>query len=270
LHSEKQLPRVAASAYLNSAPLIWSFLHGARRNQVDLIDAVPARCASLIAENQVDVALVPVIECQRIPELLVVPDVCVGSAGEVRSVVLASRRDDLHEIRSIALDESSRTSATLLKIVFREFVGHEPSWSSQSPDLDRMLNNNDAALIIGDPAMKFPRVGLQVWDLASLWRQFTGFGFVFAMWVVRESARAQVCDIDFRGACKEGVGQLEEIARQYESMLGLSSAELLHYLRENISFHIDESMRSGLQLYFNLANRHQLIPSVKPLKTFEP
>ena len=238
---------------------------------MQLIDAVPARCAALLAQGAVAAALVPVIEYQRTTDVLLVPDICVGSQGEVRSVVLVSLRDDLKEIRSVALDDSSRTSATLINILFREFIGHEPVWESySSPDLRRTLNVNDGALIIGDPAMTFNRAGLNVWDLASLWRQFTGLGFVFAMWMVRAQVRESLQAIDFSGACDEGLSQLEQIAKEYASSLSLPASELELYLRQNISFRMDASMRAGLDLYYELAQRHKLIDAVKPLKTLEP
>jgi chorismate dehydratase len=262
--------RIAASTYLNSAPLIWSFLHGEGRDRVTLIDAVPARCALLLARAEVDAALVPVIEYQRIQDLVVVPDVCVGSKRRVRSVVLASNCDDLKEIRSVALDESSRTSATLVKIIFREFVGHEPAWSTYSPDLQRMLNENDAALIIGDPGMTFSHEGIRVWDMANLWNEQTGLGFVFAMWMVRREAVNRVRDIDFAAARDEGLSRIEEIVRSYESSLGLSAAEIRTYLTENISFRVDNEMGKGLQLYFELAQKHGLISELKELKFDSP
>jgi len=125
------LPRIAASSYLNTAPLIWSFLRGSRRHKVRLVtDAAPARCADLLASGEVDAALVPIIEYQRIPEVRVVPDVCVGSHSTVRSVVLVSKYDDLKNVRSVALDSSSRTSQALVKIIFLEFLDHEPNWES--------------------------------------------------------------------------------------------------------------------------------------------
>src|SRR5215510_13689089 len=113
--------RLAASSYLNSAPLIWSFLHGSHRGSVDFVEAVPARCAQLLAYEEVEGALVPVIEYQRIAGGLLVQNVCVGSQKEVLSVVLVSKNKRLEDIRTVALDESSRTSATLVKIIFREF-----------------------------------------------------------------------------------------------------------------------------------------------------
>ncbi len=252
--------RIAASTYLNSAPLIWSFLHGSKSGTVDFIDAVPARCAQLLSQNEVDAALVPVIEYQRIPGGALVPDVCVGSQNEVLSVVLVSKNMQLENIRTVALDESSRTSATLVKVIFREFLGQEPEWTTRSPNLDEMLDRNDAALIIGDPGMTFPRTGLKVWDMATLWRNYTGFGFVFAMWMVREDAG----DVDFAGARDEGVTRIEEIVDAYKDKI--PQMDLYKYLTENIVYRIDESMQRGLQLYFELASKHGLIERVKPLR----
>ncbi len=101
---------------------------------------MPASCADLLAQSQVEAALVPVIEYQRIPDIRLVPDVCVGSRGMVRSVVLATRAVELKDVRSVALGESSRTSAALVKIIFREFIGTEPTWIAAQPDLQRMLS----------------------------------------------------------------------------------------------------------------------------------
>jgi chorismate dehydratase len=233
---------------------------------VRLIDAVPARCADLLSQAEVDAALVPVIEYQRIPALAVVPDVCVGSTGKVRSVVLVSRQSNLKEVRTVALDESSRTSATLVKIIFGEFVGRHPTWTSYAPDLPRMLSENDAALIIGDPGMTFSREGIVVWDMASLWNEFTGLGFVFAMWMTRLDASAQARNIDFAAARDEGLDRIEEIITTYEGSLGLSRTDIRTYLTENISFRIDEKMSRGLQLYFELARKHNLIDELRPLR----
>src|SRR5689334_10789585 len=250
--------RLAASTYLNSAPLIWSFLHGTRRGTVDFVDAVPARCAEMLSQNEVDAALVPVIEYQRIPGGALVPDVCVGSLNEVLSVVLVSKNTQVEDIRTVALDESSRTSATLVKVIFREFLQREPEWTTRSPNLDEMLDRNDAALIIGDPGMTFPRSGLKVWDMATLWRNYTGFGFVFAMWMVRSEA----IDVDFAGARDEGLTRIEEIISHYSHI----PMNLRKYLTENIVYSVDDSMQRGLQLYFELAHKHRLIERVKPLR----
>ena len=142
--------------------------------------------------GEVDAALVPVIEYQRLDGVSIVPDVCVGSRSAVRSVVLVSKHEDLKNVRRVALDASSRTSQALVKIIFREFLQFEPKWETASPDVNAMLEDNDAALLIGDPAMKIALPDVHVFDLASLWRRFTDTGFVFAMWMVRAGAVAAI------------------------------------------------------------------------------
>ena len=260
-------PRVAASSYLNTAPLIWSFARGARRGEVELLtDTAPARCADMLARGQVEAALVPVIEYQRLPEAAVVPGVCVGAKREVHSVVLVTRGARLEDVASVALDTSSRTSAALVEVIFREFVGRAPSLEPFVPELEDMLREHDAALVIGDPAMTFRREGLRVYDMATLWREFTGLGFVFAMWMAHESAASRVGSVDFAAARDEGLASVEEIAAEYERELGRPRAELVSYLTRNICFGLDEEMRAGLELFFRLAHKHGVTRELRPLK----
>jgi chorismate dehydratase len=260
-------PRLAASSYLNTAPLIWSFQHGTRQNDVRLLtDTAPARCADLLAQDRVEAALVPIIEYQRIAGVRVVPDVCVGSHSAVRSVVLISKYDDLKDVRKVSLDNSSRTSQALVKIIFREFMGFEPEWESSAPNPQLMMELSDAALLIGDPAMKISPKDFHVFDLASVWRRFTDTGFVFAMWMVRASAAEAIKGIGFAGARDEGLEQMEKIISLYENDMPLPRDEIRKYLTENITFHVDESLERGLRLFFQLAQKHGLIENNKPLE----
>jgi chorismate dehydratase len=259
-------PRVAASSYLNTAPLIWSFARGPRCGEVELLtDTAPARCADMLARGQVEAALVPVIEYQRLPETAVVEGVCVGARREVQSVVLVTRGAALGEVRTVALDTSSRTSAALVEVIFREFVGRVPRLEQSAPNLPEMLAAHDAALVIGDPAMTFPREGLRVYDMAALWREYTGLGFVFAMWMARVEEMESVRRVDFARARDEGLEHIEEIASHYMDVVGLSLDEIRTYLLENISFKLNEELRAGLDLYFRLAQRHGIIDEARPL-----
>ena len=237
------------------------------KSDVELLtDSAPAACGDMLATRKAEIALVPVIEYQRNSGLLIVPDVCVGSRTRVRSVVLATRKRDLREIRTIALDMSSRTSSVLIQVIFREFLGIEPDCKASRPDVTAMLATSDAALIIGDPAMTFPREDLQVHDLASLWHEYTGLGFVFAMWMAREDADSRVRAIDIAGARDEGLAHIPEIADHYRTTLRLAHEDLISYLMENIIFKMDEDMRAGLELYYMLAHKYGFITSVRPLK----
>jgi chorismate dehydratase len=259
-------PRVAASSYLNTAPLIWSFQQGSRQGFVELVtDAAPAVCGDLLALGEVEAALVPIIEYQRIPGVQVVPGVCVGSQSAVRSVVLVSKYDDLKNVRSVGLDASSRTSQALVKIIFREFLDCEPHWETSSPDVQAMMKDNDAALLIGDPAMNITLPDVHVFDLASVWRRLTNTGFVFAMWMAREGAIEVVREVDFAGARDEGMEQVERIISECEPDLPLPRGEIRKYLTENITFQLDDELEKGMRLYFELAQKHGLIENNKPL-----
>jgi len=262
-----RLPRIAASSYLNTAPLIWSFIHGSQRDSVELFtDKAPARCAEMLASGEVDAALVPVIEYQRTPDILIAPDVCVGSRSAVRSVVLVTKLNNLKKVKRVALDDSSRTSVALVKIIFREFLRFEPKWQASRPDLKSMLQHSDAALIIGDPAMKIPRDQFRVFDLATLWHEFTGLGFVFAMWMARKDRVGKIRAIDFAVARDEGLANIQQIASSYSNQIDLSEDEIRNYLTKNIVFTVDEEMQKGLTLYFKLATKHRLVQSERSLE----
>ncbi len=217
----------------------------------------------MLANGEVDAALAPIIEYQRIPDVAIIPNVCVGSKTAVRSVVLVTRKNNLKKVERVALDESSRTSAALVKILFREFLGFEPEWETSSPDLKEMMAHADAALIIGDPAMTIPADEFHVFDLATLWHEFTGFGFVFAMWMVRNDSVEKVRAIDFVAARGEGLANLDRVIADYSHKLELSRDDVKEYLTENIVFQVDEEMRKGMNLYFELAAKYQLISLAK-------
>ena len=279
-------PRISASSYSNTAPLVWSFLYGANHGKVEIIlDNAPARSAELLSQGRVDAALVPVIASQFIEGVKLIPNVCVGAKERVRSVCLVTRGRELEDVRSVSLDTSSRTSVVLTKIIFREFLGFEPEWHDAAPDLDAMLGESDAALLIGDPALSIAEGGLPIaeslgrdvssgpgdesrisglklqirkFDLAELWRRHTGLGFVFAMWMTTKDS----CDVDFAAAKDEGLAHIAQIVANYEQQLTLSRDELTTYLTDNISFEPDESMRTGMDLYLDLARRNGLTQGI--------
>lgn len=258
-------PRISASAYSNTAPLVWSFLYGSGRGSVELIlDNAPARSAELLAQDRVDAALVPIIASQTIEDVRIVPDVCVGAKQSVRSVCLVTKGGELTDVRSVALDVSSQTSVVLTKVIFREFLGFEPSWLVAAPDVDVMLKTADCALLIGDPALRLAASAAEfrVFDLAQLWHTFTGLGFVFAMWMTLRNR----IDIDLAAARDEGLAHLEAIAANYAQSTGLGPDEMLGYLSSNISYFPDGPMTEGMELYFRLAEKHGLIDRYRPLE----
>lgn len=268
------VPRLAASSYLNTAPLIWSFLHGNLTGTVELVtDKAPARSAELLASRAVDFALVPVIEYARITDIELIPGVCVGARRRVRSVVLATRGCSLADVRSVNLDLASRTSAALTEIIFREFFSREVRLRTQQPDEANQnekgggaIDEFDARLVIGDPAMRLDASRWRIFDLAEVWHDFTGCGFVFAMWMRNKHAQAGTTSVNFARARDEGLAHTDDIINRYAGDIPLSRDQLQAYLHENISYRLDRSMREGLRLYFQLAHKHNLIPRLPAIK----
>ena len=276
-------PRISASSYSNTAPLIWSFLYGSNHGKVELVlDNAPARSAEMLMQDRVDAALVPVIASQFIEGVRLIPGVCVGAKEKVRSVCLITNGADLDDVRSVALDASSQTSVFLTKILFREFLESEPEWRVAEPDIGAMLAESDAALLIGDPALALSVPGaiatgdlidvknppayaggssLRAFDLAELWHSYTGLGFVFAMWMTRR----ETCRIDFVSARDEGLVHLEEIAANYQTEIPIGRENLIEYLSQNVSYSIDDSMKKGMELYFELAKKNGLLSENRPI-----
>jgi chorismate dehydratase len=263
-------PLIAASSYLNAAPLCYSFIKGKQAGACRFIsDAAPARCSEMLRERVADAALIPVIEYQRITGLKVVRGSCVSSRDEVWSVVLASKTP-MELVRSVALDTSSRTSAALVQIILRRFYGVRARFRPSPPQIETMLENNDAALVIGDPAILIDRSSLRVYDLASEWKKHTGLPFVFAFWAVRpESESWRDHRVDFRAAKDEGLERIEEIAETYARTLGLERERLLEYLTRNICYDLDEESLRGMKLYYELAHETGLLEEVRPLEFWE-
>jgi chorismate dehydratase len=261
-------PHIAASSYLNAAPLCYSFIAGEQKECCTFLsDAAPARCAELLAEGRADAALIPVIEYQRIPNLKIARGACVASKSRVRSVLLVSQVP-INEIRSAALDISSRTSAALIQIILGRFYNIEASYRSCAPRLEEMLESNDAALIIGDPAMLTDRSSFHVYDLAEEWRRHTGLPFVFAFWGIRAGSSTWSSNetaIDFEAARREGLAHVEELAESYGKRLGLPPSDLVSYLTESITYDLDDDCLRGLKLYYELARQSGLTSETRDI-----
>ncbi len=251
------------------------------------MDNAPARSAELLAQNRIDAALVPVITYQLIENIRLIPNVCVGAKEKVRSVCLVTKGEDLEQVKTVALDVSSKTSVALTKIIFREFLGFEPKFENAKPNAEEMLKTADCALLIGDPALMISDVGfgiadlkeektqnqklktkdqLRKFDLVELWKSFTGFGFVFAMWMANVEKVETAKKIDFAAARDEGIAHVDEIISNYESQITLPREDFRKYLTENISYSISDSMQKGLELYFELAYKNNLIETNKKLQ----
>jgi chorismate dehydratase len=250
--------RIGAVNYLNSKPLIEGLPD--LLPQADFVLNYPSRLADDLHACRLDVALVPSIEVLRNPNYEIVSDACVATHGPVMSVKLYSRVP-FGQIRTLALDAGSRTSAALVRIMLQERFGVSPRLEpfpfEQSPSATR----SDALLMIGDRAMHAPDVPFAAtWDLGEEWLRWSGLPFVFAVWAARAGTDLSAVEEALGHARDLGVDRASAIAKREAPLLGLSEPTAYNYLTKNLHFRIGPAERSGLRLFAKLAARLELIP----------
>jgi chorismate dehydratase len=260
--------RVGIVNYLNSKPLAWGFLKGHHADLFAPSFHPPALVARLLGQGNLDIGLIPSIEVQRIPNLRVLPDMCIAARHEVRSVLLVSRVP-IGEVRRVALDQNSRTSATLLRILMRERWGLDPEYLHERPDPDRMLAEADAALIIGDPALRVDRERYQIVDLAAEWNALTGLPFVFAVWAVRPEVEIPDLPFYFKSSLRYGLSSLDTLVRESAAEMGLDTSEVRSYLTENLSFFLRQEELAALEEFYRRAHAHGMILEPRPLDLWD-
>jgi chorismate dehydratase len=257
--------RVGIVNYLNSKPLAWGFLKGHHADLFAPSNHPPALVARLLAQGNLDVGLVPSIEVQRIPGLRVLPDLCVAATGEVKSVLLVSRVP-VNRIRKVALDQNSRTSVALLRILFAERFRVSPEYLPQRPEVARLLADAEAALVIGDAAFQIDREKYLVLDLAAEWRALTGMPFVFSVWAARPEVDLPDLAFYFKSSLRYGISSLDTLVREAAAELGLDTADVLAHLTENMSYFLRQEETAALEELYRRAHAHGLILEPRPLE----
>ena len=271
--------RISVVEYLNTAPLVWGFTEGPLKGKNDLSFTVPSLCAEALRSGQADVALIPAIEYQRMDDVVVLPGMAIAAQDEVRSILVIAKKP-IEQARRIALDASSRSSTALVRLLCADRWRIAPEFVDMPPDPAAMLAESDAALLIGDPALRvvlraeaspeelpvpgYPTIFL--YDVAHEWREMTGRPCVLAMWVARRGAARPEVVADFLASREYGLGRIPDIAATAAGQLDLPARELERYLRENICFSLDDECRAGLELYFQMCAEAGLTPRVKPIE----
>ncbi|MCL1908872.1 MAG: menaquinone biosynthesis protein [Holophagaceae bacterium] len=245
--------RISIIDFLNAAPLNYGFKHDLGFKHFHLKFQVPSACSDSLLLGEVDAGLISSIEYLRIPGVKIVPGLCIASPKRVRSVLLLSKVQP-ESIQELALDASSRTSAVLAQMILRERYGAAPKVTEMLPDIKTMLAEHDAALIIGDAAMRVNRLGLMVLDLAEEWHTWTGLPFVFALWAVRPDAPK--LDMPggvapfFRQSFELGKKNIENIVDEAWRTIGWTKQELRDYLTINLRHTLGDAERKSLALFF--------------------
>jgi chorismate dehydratase len=250
--------RIGAVNYLNTKPLIHELDTLAPQATLDL--DLPSRLADRLADGDLDVALIPVIEVFRAGGYPLVPGVSIASHGPVLSVTLFSRRP-WPEIRSVALDVGSRTSACLTQVILQQRHGVRPDLRQLPMDADPEAVDADAVLLIGDRAMRACLPGFAyAYDLGQEWHDWTGLPFVYAVWAVRRGVDLRGVDDALRQAKERGRRAAGVIAQREAPHLGLDAGFCRRYLTNIIHYDLGPREFAGLGRYYELARDLGLAP----------
>jgi len=253
--------RIGAVNYLNSKPLVYGL--DALAPQVRMTYDLPSRLADSLATGRLDVALVPSVEFFRTPESTIVSDACVACRGPVLSVKLHFRVPP-EAVRRVALDEGSRTSAALTRILLAEVYGIEPKWEPLPIGYGVETTDADAVLLIGDRAIANASSDedfVEVWDLGEKWCDWTRLPFVFAMWIARAGVDVGEVTAVLSAARDKGVRRLAQIAEREGPLVGVSPELALGYFRDNLHFALGNDERAGLRKFCALCVKHELAPA---------
>jgi chorismate dehydratase len=266
--------RIGAVNYLNSKPLVYGL--EALAPDVRLSFDLPSRLADSLAAGRLDVALVPSVEFFRSPGCSIVSDACVACRGPVLSVKLHFRVPPV-EVRRVALDEGSRTSAALTRILLAEMYGVRPEVEPLPIGCGIETTDADAVLLIGDraiadctaeensdnpqSAIRNPKSEfVEIWDLGERWTEWTGLPFVFAMWIARPGIEPNDVAAILGSARDNGLLNLSVIAEREAPLAGVSYETAMQYFGENLHFVLGEEELAGLRKFYQLCVTHGLAP----------
>jgi chorismate dehydratase len=263
---ERAVLRLGVVAYLNAEPLVYGLEQEPRfRLERDL----PSRVAEKLHRGESDLGMIPSIE-YAFGDYAIVPGLAIGSRGPVRSVNLYHRRP-LPEVRRVALDTSSRTSVALTKVLLHETLGGHPEYVTHPPDLRRMLETADAALVIGDPAL-YLDTEVERLDLGEEWHRRTGLPFVYAFWAGRPGVLTAADVLRLQRALRDGLLAVDQIASRYAGPAGRPEGGAARpeknasYLRSNVLYSLGEEEQQGLALFYGRAFALGLIPRLPELR----
>ncbi|MHB1307402.1 MAG: menaquinone biosynthetic enzyme MqnA/MqnD family protein [Limisphaerales bacterium] len=252
LATEPRRPRIGSVPYLNALPLTFG-LEG------DVRFETPSRLAELLRRDELEAALVSVVEVLTTDRYDILDGVAIASRGPVRSVLLA-HRIPLAQVRTVHCDRASLTSVRLLRVLLAEW-GIDAAFQPL-PDYDSAAQA-EAVLLIGDRALDFTRAGHShaLWDLGEVWEEMTGLPFVFAVWALRRGAHDAPLRSRLRKAKEGGLANFEALVRartDYDLEFRRS------YLTTNVRFDLGDAEKQGVARFVELLNRHGAGPARLP------
>ncbi len=250
--------KIGSVPYLNARPLV-DELDRHPPAGVTISYAIPSVLVAQLLAGEVDIAMVSTFCTLEHPHLHLLPDIGVTVTGPAWSVRLFSTVP-LEDIRTLALDASSRSTNALARIVLAEMYGVTPACRALPPDAGMMLRQADAAVLIGDIGLAAPSAGIVNLDLGAAWHALTGLPFFFAGWVARDDAVLREATPLLHAALDAGLARLPVIAEAEAQRLGIAHERCYQYLAEVMRYHAGAAERAGLAEFGRRAQQHGLLP----------
>jgi chorismate dehydratase len=250
---EQHATRIGSVSYLNAKPLIYGLDES---DDLRLTLDVPSRLLDGLRQHRFDIALLPVIDIQRLDGLRVIPSGGIGCDGHTLTVRIFSRVP-LDQIKTLACDSDSHTSVALAKIVLAEAMNLRPrfvDWNHEEP------TPAEARLLIGDKVVCEEPPGFEYQlDLGDAWKRWTGLPFVFAVWVARNGVELGDLPARLETAKRAGLAHAVEIVQRYAVPRGWPAGLALQYLTVYLNYDIGERQLEAIRLFHQLAAKHGII-----------
>lgn len=242
--------RVGIVNYLNTKPLIYGLEKEPVSEMIQLIGAYPAKLAQMLAEDEIDVGLIPVAAIPSLSSYHIVGNYCIGTEGEIASVCLFSEVP-LHQVKKVYLDYQSRSSVALLKWLMSESWGIDPEILEAKDESFRDdIKGTTAGLVIGDRALEQRKISTFIYDLGSEWRAITGLPFVFAAWVSTRQLPVDFIET-FDKANSLGLQHIDEIVA--DTVFDLY--DLKKYYSLHLSYRLDERKKQGMKKFLQIVDK---------------
>ncbi len=245
--------RVGIVNYLNTKPLIYGLQRPPISNLIELTGGHPAKIASMLANDEIDIGLVPVAVIPSLQSWYVNGNYCIGTEGEIASVCLFSEVP-MQEIQKVYLDYQSRSSVALLKWLMKESWGIDPEiLEAEDESYRAQIKGTTAGLVIGDRALEQRKISTFIYDLGSEWRSITGLPFVFAAWVSVKPLPEEFIQ-SFDHANSIGIAHIDEIVSDNPYEL----YDLKKYYTLHLSYQLDERKRKGMEKFLQVIGQQEL------------
>jgi chorismate dehydratase len=238
--------KVGAVSYLNTKPLIYSFKHGYKLDGMEMIEEYPAKVASMLLNDEIDVGLVPVAIIPKLKEHHIITDYCIGAEGPVASVCIFSDVP-INEVEKVLLDYQSRTSVALAKVLLKHYWKIEPEFEDAKEDFREHIKGTTAGVVIGDRAFEQRKQSTYIYDLAEAWIDMTGLPFVFAAWIANKKLPEDFIK-RFNCGNKIGLSNLPNVISEN----AYDEYSLQTYFTKNISYELTDKKRTGLRRFLSL------------------